>query len=162
MDIIETNGKWTLFVKMPNDKEATKFEMTELKNNEFVCVNDSIDFPKKIKYWTDGEKIKAKIENSIFSTVDSHGKYTINLCEIDDEAERIGLAIKLAKLSQNSQVIYLMKLDASSINNCLLGLNCSLTKKDVRGEYAIKTGYLNVWKAQKNLDYYSIEFEEIT
>ena len=63
MDIIETNGKWTLFVKMPNDKEATKFEMTELKNNEFVCVNDSIDFPKKIKYWTDGEKIKAKISN---------------------------------------------------------------------------------------------------
>ena len=34
-----------------------------LKNNEFVCVNDSIDFPKKIKYWTDGEKIKAKISN---------------------------------------------------------------------------------------------------
>lgn len=110
----------------------------------------------------DNEKIKAKIENSIFSTVDSHGKYTINLCEIDDEAERIGLAMKLAKLSQNSQVIYLMKLDASSINNCLLGLNCSLTKKEVSGEYAIKTGYLNVWKAQKNLDYYSIEFEEIT
>ena len=63
MDIIETNGKWTLFVKMPNDKEATKFEMTELKNNEFVCVNDSNDFPKKIKYWTDGEKIKAEISN---------------------------------------------------------------------------------------------------
>ena len=33
MDIIETSGKWTLFVKMPNDKEATKFEMTELKYN---------------------------------------------------------------------------------------------------------------------------------
>ena len=63
MDIIETSGKWTLFVKMPNDKEATKFEMTELKYNEFVCVNDSNDFPKKIKYWTDGEKIKAEISN---------------------------------------------------------------------------------------------------
>jgi len=63
MDMIETNGKWTLFVKMPNEKEATTFEMIELKNNEFVCVNDSIDFPKKIKYWLDGEKMKAKISN---------------------------------------------------------------------------------------------------
>jgi len=63
MDMIETNGKWTLFVKMPNEKEATTFEMIELKNNAFVCVNDSIDFPKKIKYWLDGEKMKAKISN---------------------------------------------------------------------------------------------------
>ncbi len=63
MDIIETNGKWTLFVKMPNEKEATTFEMAELKSNEFVCVNDSIDFPKRIRYWLDGEKMKAKISN---------------------------------------------------------------------------------------------------
>ncbi len=63
MDIIQTNGKWTLLVKIPNEKEATSFEMTELKNNEFICVNDSIDFPKKIQYWIEGEKMKAKISN---------------------------------------------------------------------------------------------------
>ncbi|SDC12972.1 DUF6265 family protein [Niabella drilacis] len=63
MDIIQTNGKWTLFVKMPNEKQATTFEMTELKNNEFTCSNDSIDFPKKIRYWIEGDKMKAKISN---------------------------------------------------------------------------------------------------
>lgn len=63
MEIIETSGKWTLFVKMPDEKEATSFEMNELKNNEFICVNDSVDFPKKIKYWLDGDKMKAEISN---------------------------------------------------------------------------------------------------
>jgi len=63
MDIIGTNGKWILFVKMPNEKEATAFQMAELKNNEFTCINDSIDFPKKIRYWIEGDKMKAKISN---------------------------------------------------------------------------------------------------
>ncbi len=63
MNFVEANGKWDLFVKMPEDKEPTKFQMTELKNNEFVCVNESIDFPKKIQYSFDGEKLKAKISN---------------------------------------------------------------------------------------------------
>lgn len=63
MNIIEKDGKWILLVKMPNEKEPTKFKNAELKNNEFVFVNDSIDFPKKIKYWIEGEKIKASVSN---------------------------------------------------------------------------------------------------
>jgi len=63
MDLIESNGQWNLFVKMPDDKEATRFRMIELKNNEFVCANDSIDFPKRIRYWSEGETLKAKIAN---------------------------------------------------------------------------------------------------
>ena len=63
MNIIENDGKWILFVKMPNEKEPTKFKNAQLKNNEFIFVNDSIDFPKKIKYWIDGEKIKATVSN---------------------------------------------------------------------------------------------------
>lgn len=63
MDIIETKGRWTLFVKMPNEKEPTTFQMTELKSNKFVCVNDSIDFPKRIQYWIEGNKMKANISN---------------------------------------------------------------------------------------------------
>jgi len=63
MNIIEKDGKWTLLVKMPNEKEPTKFKNAELKNNEFVFVNDSIDFPKKVKYWIEGEKIKATVSN---------------------------------------------------------------------------------------------------
>ena len=63
MDIIASNGKWTLIVTLPNKKDATQFEITELNNNEFVCINDANDFPKKIQYWLDGEIIKAKISN---------------------------------------------------------------------------------------------------
>ncbi|WP_437918783.1 DUF6265 family protein [Sphingobacterium sp. LRF_L2] len=63
MDIIESDGKWNLFVKMPAEKEATKFMLIELKKNGFTCVNDSIDFPNNIQYWMEGEKLKAKISN---------------------------------------------------------------------------------------------------
>ena len=63
MSIIEEDGKWILLVKMPNEKEPTKFKNAELKNNEFVFVNDSIDFPKKVKYWIEGKKIKASVSN---------------------------------------------------------------------------------------------------
>lgn len=63
MDIIDINGKWTLYVITPGEKEATAFEMNELKNNEITWINDSIDFPKKIKYWIEGDKMKAVISN---------------------------------------------------------------------------------------------------
>jgi len=42
----------------------------------------------------------------------------------------------------------------------LFGLRSDLEKKDVIGGYASSTGYLDVWKARKNLDYYSLEFQE--
>ncbi|MDY3319767.1 hypothetical protein PG637_10200 [Riemerella anatipestifer] len=32
-----------------------------MKSDRFVCVNDSIDFPKRIECWKNGEKIKATI-----------------------------------------------------------------------------------------------------
>lgn len=64
MDIIETNAKWMLHVKMPNEKQATIFKITEIKTNEFICINNTNDFPNKIKYWLDGEKLKANIANN--------------------------------------------------------------------------------------------------
>ena len=63
MDIIKTNGEWTLLVKMPSEKEPTTFKNAELKSNEFIFVNDSIEFPNKIKYRIEGERIKATISN---------------------------------------------------------------------------------------------------
>lgn len=63
MDIIQLGDKWSLYVKMPGDTEATKFEVTELKHNAFVCVNDSIDFPNEIRYWMEGDHLKAKVSN---------------------------------------------------------------------------------------------------
>jgi hypothetical protein len=61
MDFIETDGQWTLLVKMPDEPGPTQFEMAELKAKEFTCTNDSIEFPKGIHYWMEGDTMKAKI-----------------------------------------------------------------------------------------------------
>jgi hypothetical protein len=63
MKIINSNGKWTLLVKTPKEKQFIKFKMTELKSNEFICINDSLDFPKQIQYSSEGKKLKAIISN---------------------------------------------------------------------------------------------------
>lgn len=108
------------------------------------------------------ERIKNIIGASSYSVVNpENNSCCVNLYEISDDAERTAVAMELAKLSQNPQVIYQMKLSSSSINNCLIGLNSEITKADVQGSYALSTGYLDTWKATKNMDYYSIEFEQI-
>ncbi|KFC33507.1 hypothetical protein FF18_08900 [Elizabethkingia anophelis] len=63
MSLIKSNGEWSLFVKTPNEKKPIKFKMTELNEDKFVCINDSIDFPKRIQYWIENGKLKAKISN---------------------------------------------------------------------------------------------------
>ena len=50
--LIKSNEKWALLVKTPDDKEPIKFKMLEQKTpTEFTCVNDSIDFPKRVQYF---------------------------------------------------------------------------------------------------------------
>ncbi len=108
------------------------------------------------------ERIKNKIEVAPYSVTNSeNSSCTINLCEVSDDAERTAVAMELAKLSRNPNVIYQMKLSSSAINNCLIGLNSEITKSDVQGSYALTTGSLDIWKATKNMDYYSIEFKQI-
>ena len=85
---------------------------------------------------------------------ESNSNFVINLYKIDDPALRTAIAIELTKLSKNPKTIYLMRLNASCINNCLLGLNCLLDKNDVRGKYATSIGYLDIWKAIKNNEHY--------
>ena len=63
MRIIENNGKWTLEVKMPEEKESTIFINKDLKKSEFLFVNDSISFPNKIKYWLEGDNLKALVSS---------------------------------------------------------------------------------------------------
>lgn len=89
------------------------------------------------------------------------GRCTIDLWKFDDDSFRVAIATSLVKLSKKPSTIFLMRLCASSINNCLIGLNSSVKKQDVLGGYANSVGYLDVWKAKKNSDYYSLEFEEI-
>lgn len=63
MKLVSTDGKWSLLVKTPKEKQFIEFKMTEQKNNEFVCINDSLDFPKRIQYSSEGKKLKAVISN---------------------------------------------------------------------------------------------------
>lgn len=108
------------------------------------------------------ERVKDRIASAEWCLIDPHtGRAVINLMDIQDDAERISASRQLAKLSRNPNVVYLMKLSSSSINNCLFGLRSVYEKKDVLGGHASSTGYLNIWKAGKNLDYYSLEFQEI-
>ncbi len=59
MKLIKTNGKWNLLVKTPDEKDFIKFEMTEIAEDKFECKNDTLDFPKLIKYCKNGNKINA-------------------------------------------------------------------------------------------------------
>ncbi|MBX2832013.1 MAG: DUF2971 domain-containing protein [Rhodospirillales bacterium] len=88
-------------------------------------------------------------------------RYVINLSEIEDETDRIVYSKFLAGLSEHRDVIYLMKLSASAINNCIFGLNSNMTKQDFEASYARKTGNLDFWQARKCIDHYGLEFEEL-
>ncbi|MEZ4910169.1 MAG: DUF6265 family protein [Saprospiraceae bacterium] len=59
MKLIQTKGRWNLLVKTPDEKDFIKFDMTELAENKFECKNGTLDFPKLIKYWKNGDKMNA-------------------------------------------------------------------------------------------------------
>lgn len=59
MKLIQTNDKWNLLVKTPDENDFIKFEMTEIKKDNFECENDTLDFPKLIIYWKNGDKMNA-------------------------------------------------------------------------------------------------------
>src|SRR5690606_31110134 len=59
------------------------------------------------------------------------GEYVIDLWKFENKNERIILANALVKLSVDRSTIFLMKLASSSINNCLIGLNSSLSTSDI-------------------------------
>ena len=66
MKIVEKND--TLFLKVSgvNDK-PTFFKFTSLTDSSFVCENPKNDFPKKIKYFTEYNYLKAEISNNTTS-----------------------------------------------------------------------------------------------
>jgi len=108
------------------------------------------------------QRVRNRIEAASYTTINSeNGSCIVNLFKVSDDVERTTVAIELAKLSRNPKVIYQMKLSSRAINNCLIGLNSNITKAEVQGSYACSTGYLDIWKATKNMDYYSIEFKQI-
>lgn len=113
-------------------------------------------------YSVENQKIRERIQSSSYAAAgSSRDSYTVDLFEIEDEHERMAVALELGKLGRDPNTVYLMKLCSGAINNCLLGLKSNLKKVDVQGKYACSTGYLDIWEAKKNEDYYSLEFNQI-
>lgn len=61
MKILETNGKWNLLVKTLEEKEFIQFELSEIQEDKFEFKNDTLDFPKLIKYWKNGDNKSALV-----------------------------------------------------------------------------------------------------
>lgn len=59
--LIKSNSSWNLEVKVPEESESIIFNMTSYDMEEFTCENEVIDFPNKIKYWKNGDKINASV-----------------------------------------------------------------------------------------------------
>ncbi len=64
MRLVGKDGTWNFFAKAPNEAKPTLFKMTNHSNNEFTCENHEIEFPNKIKYWKNGDKINANVSNA--------------------------------------------------------------------------------------------------
>lgn len=64
IQLIKTNRKWNLTVKAPEDSESITFNGVSYNENEFTCENHEIDFPNKIKYWKNGDRINASVSNA--------------------------------------------------------------------------------------------------
>lgn len=58
--ITDNNGDLYYVVNAPGDT-AVSFKFTSLKENEFICENETHDFPKKIHYLKTGDRLKATI-----------------------------------------------------------------------------------------------------
>lgn len=61
MLLSKISEKWNLTVKVPEESESTTFNGTYHTENEFICENTKIDFPNKIRYWKNGNKINALV-----------------------------------------------------------------------------------------------------
>ena len=59
--LTKINGKWNLNVKVPEESELITFNGISHNENEFTCENIEIDFPNKIKYWKNGNRINAMV-----------------------------------------------------------------------------------------------------
>ena len=60
MRLIPIEGIWNLEVTGVNEK-PTLFYFTNQSKNSFVCENPNNEFPKKIEYYLEDKKLKAKI-----------------------------------------------------------------------------------------------------
>lgn len=90
-----------------------------------------------------------------------HKKCVIDLFRLRDVGMRTAVSKELAKLGNDPSIIYLMKIEPSYLSSCLLGVNSTLEVENIKCKHASSVGVFEFWKAQKNLDYYSLDFVEL-
>ena len=61
--IVKDRQLWYV-ADVPENKEPVYFKMTVISDNEFICDNPEHDFPKKIHYKRDGNKMTAVISGN--------------------------------------------------------------------------------------------------
>jgi len=61
MELIKLEKNWILKVQPQDESAPITFTMTSSSEQEFICENKELDFPKLIKYWKNGNKINALI-----------------------------------------------------------------------------------------------------
>lgn len=59
--LVDLNNNWVLKVQPQDEPEPIIFKMTSYNSLEFICENKELDFPNKIKYWKNGNKINATV-----------------------------------------------------------------------------------------------------
>lgn len=66
LKLINTGDEWELQVS-ENNKSRIRFLVTEQEVNNFTAENPSHDFPNTIKYYRDGDKLRAQISGKEIS-----------------------------------------------------------------------------------------------
>lgn len=61
MRLKKLNTAWVLEVQPQDEPAPITFKMTNFNEQEFICENKELDFPKLIKYWKNGDKINALV-----------------------------------------------------------------------------------------------------
>lgn len=64
MTLSKKDSNWVLEVKTPGNNDLIKFRLTELGSNSLTVENPNHDFPKKIKYWKNKEKLNALVSGN--------------------------------------------------------------------------------------------------
>ena len=59
--LIKVNNNWDLEVQTQDEAKPVTFKMTSFNDQEFICENKDLDFPNKIKYWKNKDKMNASV-----------------------------------------------------------------------------------------------------
>lgn len=60
MKLEQLQGQWSLVVRTSDDADSIQFDVENLQEQAFVCVNEAHDFPTHIAYQREGETDQAQ------------------------------------------------------------------------------------------------------